>query len=60
MRELILNDDFFKSWRNDPEFQNLAQPGGSISPGGGVPPSSKDQPATSSTEGQEHMMLRSP
>ncbi|PTX93957.1 hypothetical protein DB345_20530 [Spartobacteria bacterium LR76] len=60
MREQILNDDFFKSWRDEPEFQNLAQPGGNISPGGGVPPSSKDQPATSSTDGQEHMMLRSP
>lgn len=60
MREQILNDDFFKSWRNEPEFQSLAQPGGNISPGGGVPPSSGTQPATSSTDGQEHMMLRSP
>ncbi len=60
MREQILNDDFFQAWRNDPEFQSLAQPGGSISPGGGAPPGSGTQPATSSTDGQEHMMLRSP
>ena len=60
LRDQLLNDDFFKSWRDEPEFQNLASPGGNISPGGGVPPSSGSQPATSSTDGQEHMILRSP